>query len=204
MGNSQIIESDDAEYVCLLIHPSKPLIFVGTSTGAVEVWDIQNKEKKAELRYLIVNRFGEQLPVEDPVVSLSASSSFQYVYAFMGNHAYCIDTELLVIIEKVPISEEVISGNIGPSSGEIGVVTRQGYISRWAAQFVVRIGHIILPYNLQRAYLIHDWREERVIIVLEDGKLIVANLEGEPYTVTLSFPESSILVSGIVYDRNTV
>jgi len=196
------LNPDDYNYTTVLLHPGKSLLFVGTDHGLVEVWDLSTYSKRAELRYLILNEFGEKIPIKDRVVILAAPATFDYVYAFMGTAAYCIDVNLLTIVEKIPISEEVISGNISQVRGEISVITTTGYLSRWSPKFVERLNSLYFTFQPRYGHLLHDWDESRVILICPDGKLLLANLEGEQYTVELTYDKSSDLLDGIWFDRN--
>ena len=178
------------------------MAYLGTSQGCVEIWDLGSMEKKAEVRYLIFNEFNEQVPIQEPVVNLAAPTSFDFVYAFMGVAAYCIDTNLRTIIQQIPIAEKVLWGAVSPEKGEIGVLTVSGYLSRWSPKFFERTGSIEFNQELEKAYVLHDFDESRIIIALGTGKVIVGNLEGERYTIELDIPVSDQFLNSSGYDKN--
>ncbi len=168
---------EDEPYISLHLHPNKPILFLGTSRGCIDMWDIENNKLIAELRYLQVDDFGDQIPVDDPVVSISSNEDCSLVYGFMGNAAYCIDVELKVIIQQIPISENVIHGCVSPFTGEVGVVTDVGYISEWSPRFYERVYSYELLHSLTESYVCYG-SDTNFIMVLSD-KIIVFGIEDE-------------------------
>ncbi|MCE7735099.1 MAG: hypothetical protein GPJ54_09495 [Candidatus Heimdallarchaeota archaeon] len=202
--------SEQKEPICLsegfftsvLLQPDGHIAYFGTNQGCVEIWDLEVMEKKTEVRYLIFNEFNEQIPIQDQVVNLAAPANFEYVYAFMGVAAYCIDTNLQTIIQQIPISENVLWGSVSPEKGEIGVLTTSGYLSRWSPTFFERTGSIEFDKKLENGYVLHDFDESRIIIALGKGKVIVGNLEGERYVINLEIPISDQFLNSSGYDKN--
>ena len=147
-----------------------------TVFSCVEIWDLRAREKKGEMRYLLINEFGEAIPVDDPVVSIAANSDFSLAYAFMGQAAYCIDTEKKMIVQQIPISETCVSGCVNEETGTVGVITEPGYLSLWSPKFYERIGsHEFLKFNTESAYLTYENQNNRLILVLPDDELILLN-----------------------------
>ncbi len=189
-------------FTSVLLQPDGHIAYFGTSNGCVEIWDLETMEKKTELRYLIFNEFNEQIPIEEPVVNLAAPASFDYVYAFMGVAAYCIDAKLRTIIQQIPIAEPVIWGAVSSENGEIGVLTNLGYLSRWSPKFFERTASIEFNVEIDEGYLLHDFDEARIIIILGDDKVIVGNLEGERYTIEFNIPETNVFLKSSSIDKN--
>lgn len=189
-------------FTSVLLQPDSHIAYFGTSHGCVEIWDLELIEKKAEVRYLVFNEFNEQVPIQEPVVNLAAPTSFDFVYAFMGVAAYCIDTNLRTIIQQIPIAERVVWGAVSPNKGEIGVLTVSGYLSRWSPKFFERTGSIEFDQTVEKAYVLHDFDESRIIMAMGSGKVIVGNLEGERYTLELDIPVSDQFLMSSEYDKN--
>ena len=196
------VQPKEFEYTTVLCHSKLALCFLGTSKGSVEVWDLSRLEILAVIRHVTVDEYGDPVPIEEPVVTLAAPHNFEVVYALFGTGAYCIDVKLLTIIQEVPITEKVICGSIGQYTGDISVLSETGYLSRWSAKFVERTGSFDFPFYLKQGYLLHDYDEARVILILQEDKLILVNLENEYYTIEFSLPGVSQFLNNITYDCN--
>jgi hypothetical protein len=186
----------------VLLEPGGTKAYLGTSKGCVEVWDLSIREKLVELRYLIFDEFGEKVPVEEPVVNLSAPDDFDVVYAFMGQAAYCIDVELNIIHHQIPITETVVWGSVSPILGQVAILSVSGYLSRWSPRFIERIGSIEFTFEIEKGYITHDFDESRIILVLDGEFILLTNLEGERYTVELSYPPAQKLLEAAKFDKN--
>ncbi|MHA2028855.1 MAG: hypothetical protein ACW99A_19250 [Candidatus Kariarchaeaceae archaeon] len=193
---------DESFFTCVLLQPEGNTAYLGTSHGCVEIWDLELMVKTTEVRYLVFNEFNEQIPVEEPVVNLAAPANFEFVYAFMGVAAYCIDTELRTIIQQIPIAEKVVWGAVSPERGEIGVLTVSGYLSRWSPKFFERTGSIEFDVKVEEGYVLHDFDESRIIMALGEGKVVIGNLEGERYTIELDIPVANEFINSSNYDKN--
>ena len=189
-------------FTSVLLQPDTRIAYFGTSKGCVEIWDLELIEKKAEVRYLIFNEFNEQVPIEEPVVNLAAPANFEFVYAFMGVAAYCIDTTLQTIIQQIPIAEPVIWGAVSPKKGEIAVLTNLGYLSRWSPTFFERTGSIEFDIEIDEGYVLHDFDEARIIVLLGNDRIIVGNMDGEKYTMEFNNPESNLFLKSSKIDKN--
>jgi hypothetical protein len=192
----------EGQYTSVLAEPAGTRAYLGTSSGCVEVWELRERRKLAELRYLRLDEFGEQVVVEEPVVNLSAPANFEIVYAFFGTAAYCIDVELNVIIHQIPVSERVVWGSVSPVLGEVAILSESGYLSRWSPRFIERVGSIEFPFETPSGYITHDFDESRIILLLQNGQLILTNLEGERYTVHLEYQPANKLFGASWFDRN--
>ncbi len=199
---SYLLKLESGKYCSLLLNPRKNIAYLGTTTGCVEVWDLDSQEKVVELRYLVIDEFGEQVPIEDPVVNLSTPNEFDVVYAFMGQAAYCIDVELNVIIHQIPISERVVWGSVSPILGQVAILSESGYLSRWSPKFIERIGSIEFPFKISNCYITHDFDESRIIMVLDQQFIILTNLEGERYTIELEYQPAQELIGSAWFDTN--
>ncbi|MDH5404187.1 MAG: hypothetical protein OEY49_16940 [Candidatus Heimdallarchaeota archaeon] len=197
-----IIPSKNETFTSLLLQPDNHLLFIGTSKGGIEVWDLLAKKKLVEMRYLKVNQFGENISVDDPVVSIAAPENFEFVYAFMGNAAYCIDVKLLTIVQQIPIAEKVISGGISRKKGMIGVITEPGYLSWWSPKFYVRKGSVQFNYKFTKTHLCFDTTEKIIILISEIDDLTLINTKGEKYFTKEHLSSSSDLVIHSNYDAN--
>lgn len=196
------ISSDDPFY-SVLLETGTDTIYIGTTKGCIEIWDLAKREKKSELRYLTFNEFGEAIPVDDPVVNIAAPLDFKYVYAFMGNAAYCVDPKLKIIVQEIPISERVVFGCVAPLTGEIGVVTEPGYFSLWSIAFEERMSSHEFLFIIQDAYLIQDYDSKKLILVLENDRVILVNFnEPQTYILDTVYPEISQVLNTHWYDRN--
>jgi hypothetical protein len=196
------LQLSEGRYTSVLVEPAGIRAYLGTSSGCVEVWDLSEKRKLAELRYLRLDEFGEQVVVEEPVVNLSAPTNFEIVYAFFGTAAYCIDVELNVIIHQIPVAERVVWGSVSPDLGEVAILSESGYLSRWSPRFIERVGSIEFPFETLSGYITHDFDESRIILLLMDGQIILTNLEGERYTVHLEYKPADELFGASWFDRN--
>lgn len=196
------INCEDGKYTSVLLSPYQNTGYFGTSHGCVEIWDLDKRVKLTEVRYLLLNNFNEPIPVNEPVVNLAAPQDFNFVYAFMGIAAYCIDTTLRQIVQQIPVSEKVVFGSVSPERGEIGVLAETGYLSRWSPKFVERTGSLEFNKLIPKAFLTHDNDESRVILVLPEGKVLLTNLEGERYTEEFEIEDGPQYVVPNRYDRN--
>ncbi len=189
-------------YTSILLHPTKNIAYFGTNKGTVEIWNLSKSKKVAELHYMIVDDYGEQQLVDDPVVSLAAPSDFSLVYAFMGNAAYCIDTDIQVIIQQIPISETVISGNVSPKSGYINVITKVGYLSQWSPKFYERVFSHEFPYNFDEAYILSGNTDKTIIIILPNDEILEFAMDEQPYIIKKTYAGISSIIYSNKYDCN--
>jgi hypothetical protein len=187
----------------VLLEKGTDTAYLGTTKGCIEIWNLAEREKKGELRYLTFNEFGEAVPVDDPVVNIAAPLDFKYVYAFMGNAAYCVDPKLKIIVQEIPISERVIFGCVAPLTGEIGVVTEPGYFSLWSIAFEERTSSHEFMFFIENAYLIQDYDSKKLILVLEEDRVILVNFnEPQTYILDTSYPGISQVLNTHWFDRN--
>ncbi|MCH8908050.1 MAG: hypothetical protein IH840_13260 [Candidatus Heimdallarchaeota archaeon] len=196
------LHSDYGLFTCVLLEPAGNTAYVGKSDGTVEIWNIAEQEKVTEVRYLTLNNFNEMIPIEDPVVNLAAPADFSYVYAFMGIAAYCIDTHLKQIVQQIPISEPIVCGAISPIKGEVSVLANTGYLSRWSPKFIERTGSIEFDKEFEYAYVCHHSDESKIILINPNGTVLLTNLTGERYTVSIDIPEAAELLESSWFDKN--
>lgn len=195
----------DETYTTIHFHPDKNQVFIGTSRGCIEMWDIDKQEKVCELRYLIIDDYGDQIPVDDPVVSIAANLDNTLIYGLMGNAAYCIDVEMRVIIQQIPISELVISGALSMESGNIGVMTEVGYLSEWSPKFYERIASYEFLFSMDEAYITYGI-DDSLIIVMKDQLVIFGKEDDKKFLATVLHDELNLDLSSylerVIYDRN--
>tara|TARA_B100000287_G_scaffold170783_1_gene161078 strand:- start:957 stop:2288 length:1332 start_codon:yes stop_codon:yes gene_type:complete len=195
------ITSNNGNFTDIIYISNKDYLFLGTNQGTIEVRSSLDFSELAIIEHVIDNEFGEPIKIIDPVVNLSSTHEQDLVYAFFGTIAYCISVEELKIIQKVPISEQVVYGNIGTKTGEIGVITVSGYLSRWSPQFVERISSMDFPFELSRCILLHDSNETRIILIMPKGRLILANLDKDPYIIEYDYPDFTDLYKYITFTK---
>lgn len=195
----------DETYTTIHFHPERNHVFIGTSRGCIEMWDIDQQEKVCELRYLIIDDYGDQIPVDDPVVSISANLDNTLLYGLMGNAAYCIDVEMRVIIQQIPISELVLCGAVSVVSGNVGVITEVGYLSEWSPKFYERIASYEFLFSLDHAYITYGI-DDSLIIVMKDQLVIFGKEDDKKFLATVLHDELNLDLSSylemVVYDRN--
>ncbi|MCY3410812.1 MAG: hypothetical protein INQ03_04155 [Candidatus Heimdallarchaeota archaeon] len=200
-----IEDSDEEQYITVHVHPKKSLLFLGTSKGCIEIWDMKKRVKTAELRYLELDDFGEGIPVDDPVVHIASNSDCSLVYGFMGNAAYCIEVELRVIIQQIPISEQVVHGTVERKTGEIAVITSVGYLSEWSPKFYERVYSFEFQFKLFQSYLCYQ-NDGSLIMVMKD-KINVFGAEGKKRylaEIPLDMVELDVepYLKPVVFDQN--
>lgn len=202
MEGNYSISNPDYIYTSLLLLPKEPILFAGTSNGCVEVWRVDDNSKIAELRYLELNEFGEEIPIKDPVVNLTITKELDLVYAFMGNAAYCIDVHDLLIIEQIPISERVFCGNVSPTNGDICVLTESGYLSIWSAIFVERIKSLDLILEDTPFFLCFGRTEDQIILFNTQHKMLLINFSDSPYLYSIYHEWGDTISDILVMDYN--
>ena len=195
------ITSNYGNFTDIIYISNKDYLFLGTDQGTIEVRSSLDFSELAIIEHVLDNEFGEPIKIIDPVVNLSSTHKQDLVYAFFGTIAYCISVEELKIIQRVPISEQVVYGNIGKKTGEIGVVTVSGYLSRWSPQFVERISSMDFPFAISKCILLHDHNETRIILIMPTGQLILANVDKDPYIIEYDYPDFSDLYKYITFTK---
>ena len=195
------ITSNYGNFTDIIYISNKDYLFLGTDQGTIEVRSSLDFSELAIIEHVIDNEFGEPIKIIDPVVNLSSTHKQDLVYAFFGTIAYCISVEELKIIQRVPISEQVVYGNIGKKTGEIGVITVSGYLSRWSPQFVERISSMDFPFAISKCILLHDHNETRIILIMPTGQLILANVDKDPYIIEYDYPDFSDLYKYITFTK---
>lgn len=196
-----LIKSEDTGYQSVLLNPKENTVYLGTQQGCIEIWSITPLEKVAELRYLELDDFGEPMILDDPVVSIAATKDFDLIYGFMGNAAYCIDPHLRVIVQQIPISEPVVSGNICQETGIIGVITKPGYLSIWSPKFYERIASHEFLFDTKSAYLLFE-EPHRIILILKDDQVMTVNFGDEKYLLKNTSNQISKAIDTHWFDLN--
>lgn len=196
------VNKEDEYYTSVLLQKKGNLGFFGTNKGTVEIWDIEKIKKLAEMRYLEINKFGESIPVEDPVIELDTTNDFELVYSFMGNYAYVFDVRLRTIIEQIPISNKIISGSVGKLTGKIAAIAENGYLSIWSPKFNFRIDSHELNLNIKNAYLVYDFDENRIFLIGENDKITIINFDEKPWYANIEVEGISNILNINKYDEN--
>jgi hypothetical protein len=122
------------------LHPKLPYLYIGSSSGKIQLFDLEDRSFVLQIQYSEKDEFGEEIEISTPVLELDNSPDWNYIYAFMAKAAYCIDLRDHTIFSKIPIDEPVVTGTINKDGGNIAILTESGYLSNWSPKFESRIG----------------------------------------------------------------
>lgn len=141
MGSSYLGESfDEAQVAVHKVHPVYPLAFVGTENGDLFVINLVERSIIHRESFYQVDEFGEPQKIEEPVRDLAFSDNHELIYAFTRTGAVCLEIKTLRKVAEIPLDEPLVSGHVSSETGNIAILTEDGYVSRWTPKFHSRLG----------------------------------------------------------------
>ncbi len=144
------------------IHPELPLLFVGTYTGDLLIFNLEHGEIIHREGFYVLNEYNELKKINSPIRSIAFSDNFDLVYTFTDAGAICINIRNMEKIAEIPLEDPLIHGDVSPTTGDIAILTEDGYLSRWTPKFHSRSGY----FELSRRNAIKKIR-------MVDGKTVI-------------------------------
>ncbi len=145
MGTSEALNGlTGEEIIQYKLHPVFPLIFLGTKKGELLVGNLQYREIIHREGFFEMDEFGELSKIETPIRNIAFSQDFEQVYAFTKIGAICLNVATMEKIAEIPLEEPLVFGDVDSNTGDIAILTEDGYISRWTPKFHSRSGYFEL------------------------------------------------------------
>ena len=191
----------DEFFTAIRLHPSEPLLVIGTDTRKLILYNLRYREIVHEIQNFEETPFGDRVLIVAPVRDLFVDGNNNLIYLFMHNGVYKVNLIGFDIESSIPIDEEVIAGTVSYEYQRLAYLTKSGLVSVWKLGIEFNVGDYQLDPPMHTCKL-SILNEEEVVVSSQDGTVTSINLKKKSHKSLHDFSQISYLIDSYYYDDN--